>query len=66
MSAPDCIARLRVELDEVEPLVWRECEVPLSTSLKGLHKVIQAVMPWQGCHLYAFRVSENQLTAGVE
>ena len=66
MSTLECSARLRVELDEVKPLVWREFEVPLSTSLKGLHNVIQAVMPWQGYHLYEFRVGENQLTAGIE
>ena len=66
MSAPDRIARLRVELDEIEPVIWREFKLPLSTSLKGLHNVIQAVMPRQGYHLYELRVGENQLTAGVE
>jgi ADP-ribose pyrophosphatase YjhB (NUDIX family) len=66
MSASERIARLRVELDEIEPVIWREFKLPLSTSLKGLHNVIQAVMPWQGCHLYELRVGENQLTAGVE
>jgi hypothetical protein len=66
MSTSECSARLRVELDEVKPLVWREFEVPLSASPKGLHNVIQAVMPRQGYHLYELRVGENQLTAGVE
>ena len=66
MSAPDRIARLRVELEEVRPVIWREFEVPLTTPLKGFHDAIQVAMPWQGYHVYEFRVGENQLTAGVE
>ena len=34
MPAPERIAQLRVELDEVKPLIWHEFGVPLSTTLK--------------------------------
>ncbi|WP_246765093.1 plasmid pRiA4b ORF-3 family protein [Ensifer sp. PDNC004] len=39
----DRIARLHIQLDDIEPLIWRRVEVPLTMSLKGLHDVIQAV-----------------------
>lgn len=49
------IARLRVTLDDTEPTIWRTVEVPLSASLKLLHEVIQAAMPFQDYHLFEFR-----------
>ncbi|WP_336491557.1 plasmid pRiA4b ORF-3 family protein [Methylobacterium nigriterrae] len=58
MSYVDRIARLRIVLDDTEPAVWRTVEVPLTISLKGLHEVIQAAMPFEDCHLFAFRVGE--------
>lgn len=39
----DCIARLHI-LDDIEPLIWRRTEVPLTMCLKERHDVIQAVM----------------------
>jgi hypothetical protein len=49
------IARLRIELDEVKPLVWRRVEVPIDIHLDDLHVVIQIVMGWENDHLYEFR-----------
>lgn len=55
MSHVDRIARLKVELDDWQPTIWRRVEVPLSSSLKALHDVIQAVMPFDDNHLFEFR-----------
>jgi hypothetical protein len=58
MSYVDRIARLRIVLDDTEPVVWRSVEVPLTISLKGLHEVIQAAMPFEDYHLFDFRIGE--------
>lgn len=56
MSHMDNIARLRIELDDTTPVVWRIVEVPLTISLSGLHEVVQAAMPFENHHLFEFRV----------
>lgn len=55
MPEPSRIARLRITLDDTEPAIWRTVEVPLAASLKLLHEVIQAAMPFQDYHLFQFR-----------
>jgi hypothetical protein len=50
------IARLRVEIDEVEPPVVRRLEVPLGIRLDDLHFVLQIAIGWQNCHPFEFRV----------
>ena len=55
MSHVDRIARLKIELDDWQPAIWRRVEVPLTASLKALHDVIQAVMSFEDTHLFEFR-----------
>jgi len=52
---PDA-ARLRIALLDLEPAPWREIEVPLSMTLKGLHDAIQAAFLWHDAHLWEFEV----------
>lgn len=52
------IVRLRVELEEVEPVVVRTIEAPASLKLDRLHRVIQAAMGWENCHLHEFGTGE--------
>jgi hypothetical protein len=40
------IATLRIELQDTDPVIWRQVEVPTSVTLKVLHDIIQAVMGW--------------------
>lgn len=56
------IARLHIALEGVEPAVWRRVEVPLQTSLKVLHEVIQAAMPFRNRHLFLFEVDGRRYT----
>ncbi|HVX78523.1 MAG TPA: plasmid pRiA4b ORF-3 family protein, partial [Bradyrhizobium sp.] len=58
MSADD-IAILRVELIDIEPLIWRRVAVPTATNLQTLHRIIQAVMGWQDYHLWEFTADEE-------
>lgn len=48
------IAVLRIELEDIEPLIWRRVAVPTSMNLKAVHDVIQAAMGWLDCHLWQF------------
>ena len=50
------VMRLRVALPGVKPAPWRRIEVLASTSLAGLHDVIQAAMGWEDLHLHRFRI----------
>jgi hypothetical protein len=55
MSHVDRIARIRIQLDDWQPVIWRRVEVPLTATLKALHDVIQAAMPFDDYHLFEFR-----------
>ncbi|EEW23721.1 plasmid pRiA4b ORF-3 family protein [Rhodobacter ferrooxidans] len=53
------IARIRIDLEHLEPRIWRRVEVSLTTNLRSLHEVIQAVMPWENTHLYQFTIGDR-------
>jgi len=55
MSHVNRIACLRVQLDDWQPAIWRRIEVPMTATLKAVHDVIQAAMPFDDCHLFEFR-----------
>lgn len=55
MSHVDRIARVKIELDDWQPAIWRRVEVPLTATLKALHDVVQAAMPFEDYHLFEFR-----------
>ena len=44
----------RVELDGVDPCIWREFQVPFDLSLSDLHDVLQVVLGWTNSHLHEF------------
>ena len=46
------IARLKITLDDVKPVVLRRVEVPFDIRLDRLHLTIQAAMGWTNSHLY--------------
>ena len=49
-------ARLRIELQELEPKIWRRIDIPLSTTLEALHEAIQMTMGWTFSHLWEFEI----------
>lgn len=55
----DKIAHLRIELLHLEPCIWRSVEASLTTNLRSLHELIQAVMPWEDYHLYEFTIGDR-------
>ena len=50
------VARLKITLDYVEPLVMRRIEIPLDVRLDRLHFALQAALGWETYHLWEFRV----------
>jgi hypothetical protein len=55
----ETVARIRISLSEIEPEIWREVDVPVAMSLKGLHDVIQAIFGWLDYHLHEFRIGDK-------
>ena len=56
MAHTDRVARLRIELADFNPRIWRRIEVPLALGLNGLHEAIQAAMLFEDYHLFQFDV----------
>ena len=50
------VARLRIELQELEPKIWRRIDMPLSTALEALHEAIQMTMGWTFSYLWEFDI----------
>ena len=46
--------QFRIELMEIEPMIWRVIEVPSSYSFWDLHVAIQDSMGWLDSHLHSF------------
>jgi Plasmid pRiA4b ORF-3-like protein len=54
----DQVAILRIELVDIEPLIWRRVAVRESTNLATLHRIIQVAMGWLDYHLWEFSIEE--------
>jgi len=56
--------RVRVELLDIEPVIWRRLQIPAALSLAGLHKALQIAMGWENCHMHQF-IAEDGRCFGV-
>lgn len=52
MASEGQVAVLRIELQGVEPLIWRRVAVGTERNLMDVHRVIQVTMGWLDCHLW--------------
>jgi hypothetical protein len=50
---------LHVELEDIEPPIWRRILVPGSIKLPKLHDLLQLVMGWSDSHLHSFEVGHK-------
>jgi len=50
---------LHVQLDDVEPPIWRRLVVEEDTKLPKLSRILEAAMGWQGYHLHDFQVGDG-------
>ena len=51
--------RLRIQLNRVDPVVWRRLLVPGTVKLAKLGQMLLAAMGWNNSHLHAFRVGDT-------
>jgi len=63
-KTPDLLVQrcyqLRIELIDVRPTVWRRFVVPDWVKLSDLHRILQAVMGWDDCHLHSFNIGADE------
>ena len=52
---------LRIELLDVEPMVWRRFVVPSDTKLPKFNRMLETVMGWEGYHLHMFEVADLRI-----
>jgi hypothetical protein len=50
---------LRIELHDIQPLIWRRIVVSNQSTLASLHNYLQWVMGWQDTHAHEFEVGEH-------
>lgn len=48
--------RIKISLDNTNPLIWRELIVPADITFYKLHHVIQLAMGWKNAHLFEFNM----------
>ena len=54
------VYRFRVVIARISPLIWRRLEVAASTTVAGLHAIVQAVFGWSGEHLHRFVIGGTE------
>ncbi|WP_244216560.1 plasmid pRiA4b ORF-3 family protein [Gordonia alkanivorans] len=52
--AETVVFRIRVDLDDARPPIWRRLDVRSDVSLEDVHRIIQAAFGWLDYHLYRF------------
>lgn len=57
-DGPEWILELRVQLVDSRPEIWRQLELPGSTSLDQVHQVLQTALGWEDAHLHRFTSSD--------
>jgi hypothetical protein len=61
------VHELYVELEDIEPLVWRRLLVSATIKLPELHDLLQLAMGWTNSHLHSFTFGEKTFgMAGVD
>lgn len=59
------IYELYIELEDIEPVIWRRILVPASMKLSDLHDLLQLVMGWTDSHLHSFTIGETAYSASI-
>lgn len=53
--------KIKIELRDSEPLIYRRVIVPSNISFEKLHNIIQQSMGWSNSYLYDFNIKEENL-----
>ncbi|HXE63961.1 MAG TPA: plasmid pRiA4b ORF-3 family protein [Bryobacteraceae bacterium] len=60
MENPQEIYQIKVTLIGTNPPVWRRLLVRAELTLEQLHRVLQAAMGWEDCHLHEFHIGKQR------
>ena len=60
------ILQLKIELDGIEPKIWRRFLVEEDISFEDLHDIIQIVMGWENYHFYKFCIGNETIACDEE
>src|SRR5262249_53897300 len=52
---------LRIELDQVQPPVWRRIAAPSNTPMDQGHQMLHTALGWEGGPLYPFRTNDGTI-----
>ena len=52
--------QIRIDLEDVDPPIWRRLLIPSDIRLSRLHDVFQAAMGWTDSHLHAFTIGTKR------
>ena len=55
------VFRLRIQLRDVNPVVWRRILVPGSIRMAKLSPILLAAMGWNNSHLHAFLIGDKRI-----
>jgi hypothetical protein len=58
--------QLYIELENVQPAVWRRLLLPAEMRLSELHPILQAAMGWQDMHYYCFVTADQRFFTDEE
>lgn len=53
------VFQLRLQLEGIDPAIWRRVLVPGTVRLSKLHAMFQAAMGWTNSHLHSFQVGDQ-------
>ena len=53
------VARIYIELQNIQPRIWRRVDVPLTSHLLTLHYIIQFGFGWTDSHLFQFTIGNR-------
>lgn len=54
------VYQLRIELQHIEPLIWRRILVPETLKLAKLDRIVQAAIGWTNSHLHDWRIGQQR------
>jgi Plasmid pRiA4b ORF-3-like protein len=58
--------RVRVDLDDIRPPIWRRLDLASDLPLDGLHHILQSAFGWTDSHLHAFTAGGRMHEATAE
>src|SRR5208282_1539951 len=60
-SPGQSVFRLRIQLRDVNPVVWRRILVPGSIRMAKLSPILLAAMGWNNSHLHTFLIGDKRI-----